>query len=1068
MSDPSPKNKRLPFPQLNAFRSFVIDELRRRKTAYPNPINAPFVRLTSAKQDPTNNYVFFTMGLHGYGAEDTNIFDVTYGGGKDIVGYASDLTSPDLTRARKRLIFSDELSAGDISPLIRAQLNESSPELLGKVQEDIDRQIGNQRIIYAGGAHPIPGITNVSVKRAGIGTPLIATIRWSCYNRTQLEFLRNHFMVAGGYCVIEFGQNFHDKTVANILDFQNVNATRNALVNCILEGRKYVIDNYVEPNSGNYDFLVGVIGNYEVELDAKTGIYNCTTTLVSVGEEAWGLNNAMTMVRKSAEDSNEPTKPSSFHDFFQYGGIFDQDIIANSKLSQNVANFDSNPSAWAGDAFEGYSSNKYDYEFISWNYFCNVMIPRMMELISDTGIKSDIEQFINFYINKNQEPDNPDEQTWVGNHKELRSTNPDIMLLVKSDMKNVPQGFTGAGYFDQFPGADGFRGKLTHGVWLNVGMVRACFLETQTFQQAIKSVLIRMNSAVAGYWQLQLFYEADEGRYRIVDNKYGDGRDKTLPVFYKFNTGGKGELLNVGLDSSFPPELITQMMLYARFKGETQTRQQELLKRYPAIGTTSTFALALNWTSLVDIINMDIDKKRGGAELSPLQRTELEVPAKGSGVNQSDNTRVVNRIAGLDVTNIGASSVSVRTSPNVGAPQSTTQPIVLPKPKVTTFASAFADIKAFVTGTPRNSVKPVSTSPRPLIVQRADPYKSLIERAAAKYGVDADLIRAVIAQESSFRSAASRTELLLNDSSQGLMQITLSTARGLGFNGTSAQLSTPENSIEFGTKYLASCLATRAGNIEDAVSMYNGGFRPKLAFGKVAGTTPTRVCLAWNQTQKGVCDRWYVPAPGQYGNQPHVNKVIGYYNTFRKDAGREPFIGNTTDGTLQPSSSQTGVQQARDATVNASGTSPASNSSSAEAERDKKAEDARQQIIDDKIKNITTRFGSSIINLIAPSESAMINLITRDGYLRHPTPNSFVAPFPTTTSVEVELQGISGISVSDGFVVDRLPFIFERYGVFQVTEMTDVITGQGWKTKVRGYFKLIWLNGNGPDKNLDI
>lgn len=1058
MSEPIAKISRRPFPQLNAFRPFVMDELRRRKSSYPNPINTPFVRLTSAKHDPDNNYVFFTMGLHGYGAEDINIFDITYGGGKDVVGYASDLNSNDLTRASKRLIFSDELAAGEIPSTLKAQLTATDPALLPKVQEDIQRQIGNQRIVYAGGANPIPGITNVSVKRSGIGAPLIATIRWSCYNRTQLEFLRNHFMVAGGYCVVEFGQNFHDKTIQKIIDFQNIDRARQEIVNCILEGRKYVIDNYVEPNDGNYDFLVGVIGNYEVQLDAKTGIYNCTTTLVSVGEEAWGLSNHMTIVRKNpSTDSNDALKPSTFHDFFRYGGTFDSLIESELKAGvySNVSNYRSTAKDFKGDAFYGYSNNSNDYRFVSWNFLCNVVIPRMMELISDEGIKADVENFIKFYINQQEEPVNPDDQTWVGDHKELRSTDPDIMLIIKSDMKEVPSELTTAGYFDSFTGSDGFRGKLRKGIWLTSGVIRQCFLQTTTFQQAIMSILIRMNSATAGYWQLQLFFDSEEGKYKIIDNKYSDGRNKTLPAFYKFNVGGKGEMLDINLDSSFPPELVTQMMLYAKFKGESESRQKELLNRYPAIGTTSTFALALNWTSLVDVIDLDIVKARENKQLAPLQRTDLQIPAKGLTNTQSNNTRTTNRIAGADAANLGAPAVTVRTSPKPGEKQSTSQPIVLPR----SINEYLYKLNFEGTAATRSSVKP-PTGPRPAVVQRADQYKILIESTAKKYNVDPDLIRAVIAQESGFKAAASRTELLLGDASQGLMQITLGTAKGMGFRGTSSELSTPENSVEYGTKFLAECLRVKNGNIEDAISMYNGGNRPRLGFGSVA-TAPTRVCLQWSQNTKGQCELWREVPVGQYGNQPHVNKVIGYYNQFKSDSAKPLFTGETTNGTLSPKPNTTAVAEATAATPNPTG-NPVPINTQEPIDRAEKDELTQAEA---KKENINIRFGKGVTNVIAASPSAMINLITRDGYAKHPIPNSFVAPFPTTTSVEVQLQGISGISVSDAFIVDRLPFIFERYGVFQVTEISDTIIERGWTTRIRGYFKLIWLNGDGPDKN---
>jgi hypothetical protein len=91
----------------------------------------------------------------------------------------------------------------------------------------------------------------------------------------------------------------------------------------------------------------------------------------------------------------------------------------------------------------------------------------------------------------------------------------------------------------------------------------------------------------------------------------------------------------------------------------------------------------------------------------------------------------------------------------------------------------------------------------------------------------------------------------------------------------------------------------------------------------------------------------------------------------------------------------------------------------------------------------------------------MINSITKDAYTNMEQVNSFMSPFPTTTSVTVEIQGIAGISISDGFFVDKIPFVFEKHGVFQVTEISDAITPAGWRTKIRGYFKMLWYEGNG-------
>lgn len=110
---------------------------------------------------------------------------------------------------------------------------------------------------------------------------------------------------------------------------------------------------------------------------------------------------------------------------------------------------------------------------------------------------------------------------------------------------------------------------------------------------------------------------------------------------------------------------------------------------------------------------------------------------------------------------------------------------------------------------------------------------------------------------------------------------------------------------------------------------------------------------------------------------------------------------------------------------------------------------------------VTAKFGSNVLTLTELNRGDMISRITLDGYNNVIKPNNFVSPWPTTTSVVVEIMGIAGISVSDGFFVDRIPFTFEQHGVFQVVEVTDEVSPTGWRTKVRGYFKMLWYDANG-------
>lgn len=92
--------------------------------------------------------------------------------------------------------------------------------------------------------------------------------------------------------------------------------------------------------------------------------------------------------------------------------------------------------------------------------------------------------------------------------------------------------------------------------------------------------------------------------------------------------------------------------------------------------------------------------------------------------------------------------------------------------------------------------------------------EAIIRKAAARFGIDGALIKAVIRAESEFNPRA-----VSSAGAKGLMQLMPSTARGLGVRDPFD----PEQNVMAGTRFLKDMLSRYGGNLDEALAAYNWG-----------------------------------------------------------------------------------------------------------------------------------------------------------------------------------------------------------------------------------------------------
>ena len=140
---------------------------------------------------------------------------------------------------------------------------------------------------------------------------------------------------------------------------------------------------------------------------------------------------------------------------------------------------------------------------------------------------------------------------------------------------------------------------------------------------------------------------------------------------------------------------------------------------------------------------------------------------------------------------------------------------------------------------PEESFVSIPAAPAPAVTDTS-PYGELVKAAAARYAVDAELIKSVIAAESNFDPKA-----ISKRNARGLMQLLPETAARFGVQ----DIFDPKENIDAGTHYLSDLLKRYNNDLVLALAAYNAG--------------PERV--------------------EQYGNVPPYSETVSYVRKVKKN-----------------------------------------------------------------------------------------------------------------------------------------------------------------------------------------
>jgi len=122
---------------------------------------------------------------------------------------------------------------------------------------------------------PMPGLKSIDVQfKGGVRALREGTISWTCWGFEDLNRMMPHFLSHGTTVMLEWGWVYDKNTLQNLPTMLDENGIKRSAY------KDYI--NVVREGNGDFDFMVGIIKNFEFTTRDDGG-FDCQTIITSVG-----------------------------------------------------------------------------------------------------------------------------------------------------------------------------------------------------------------------------------------------------------------------------------------------------------------------------------------------------------------------------------------------------------------------------------------------------------------------------------------------------------------------------------------------------------------------------------------------------------------------------------------------------------------------------------------------------------------------------------------------------------------------------------------------------------------